>query len=34
MGKIVFVHADPDYKLRMKGAEALAAVKNRRNYFE
>jgi len=26
-GKIVFVHADPDYKVRMKGAEVLAAAK-------
>jgi peroxiredoxin len=26
-GKIVFVHADPDYKMRMKGAEVLAAAK-------
>ena len=26
-GKIVFVHADSDYKLRMKGAEVLAAAK-------
>ena len=25
-GKIVFVHADPDYKVRMKGAEVLAAA--------
>ena len=27
-GKIVFVHADPDYKVRMKGAEVLAAAKS------
>jgi peroxiredoxin len=26
-GTIVFVHADPDYKVRMKGAEVLAAAK-------
>ena len=26
-GKIVFVHADPDYTARMKGAEVLAAAK-------
>jgi peroxiredoxin len=26
-GNIVFVHADPDYKVRMKGAEVLAAAK-------
>jgi peroxiredoxin len=26
-GKIVFVHADPDYRVRMKGAEVLAAAK-------
>ncbi|MFY9988394.1 MAG: peroxiredoxin-like family protein [Chthoniobacterales bacterium] len=26
-GKIVFVHSDPDYKVRMKGAEVLAAAK-------
>jgi hypothetical protein len=26
-GKIVFVHADPDYKVRMKGVEVLAAAK-------
>ena len=26
-GKIVFVHADPDYTVRMKGAEVLAAAK-------
>ena len=26
-GKIVFVHADPDYKVRMKGSEVLAAAK-------
>ena len=26
-GKVVFVHADPDYKVRMKGAEVLAAAK-------
>jgi peroxiredoxin len=26
-GKIVFVHADPDYKVRMKGAEVPAAAK-------
>ena len=26
-GKIAFVHADPDYKVRMKGAEVLAAAK-------
>jgi peroxiredoxin len=26
-GKIVFVHADPDYKVRMKGAEVVAAAK-------
>ena len=26
-GKIIFVHADPDYKVRMKGAEVLAAAK-------
>ena len=25
-GEIVFVHADPDYKVRMKGAEVLAAA--------
>jgi peroxiredoxin len=25
-GKIVFVHADPDYKVRMTGAEVLAAA--------
>jgi len=25
-GKIVFVHADPDYKVRMKGADVLAAA--------
>ncbi len=27
VGKIVFVHADPDYKVRMKGADVLAAAK-------
>ena len=26
-GNIVFVHAVPDYKVRMKGAEVLAAAK-------
>jgi peroxiredoxin len=26
-GKIVFAHADPDYKVRMKGVEVLAAAK-------
>ncbi|HZC35510.1 MAG TPA: hypothetical protein VE242_07850 [Chthoniobacterales bacterium] len=26
-GKIVFVHADPAYEVRMKGAEVLAAAK-------
>lgn len=26
-GRIAFVHADPDYKVRMKGAEVLAAAK-------
>jgi peroxiredoxin len=26
-GRVVFVHADPDYKVRMKGSEVLAAAK-------
>jgi peroxiredoxin len=25
-GKIVFIHADPDYKVRVKGAEVLVAA--------
>ena len=33
-GNIVFVHADPDYKVRMKGAEVLAAAKAAATTFD
>jgi peroxiredoxin len=34
IGKIVFVHANPDYKVRMKGAEVLAAAKTAASTLE
>jgi AhpC/TSA family len=33
-GNIVFVRADPDYKVRMKGAEVLAAAKAAATTFD